>query len=159
MNRFIILLLVVCWGCGQGGAKQQAESPEGSATGSYPSITDSIMVHLWENCDFIDYIFYNFDFSLSQGDKPAIQASLNHVSREVPEINPECRSIGRIFYQVEGENVMEADIILTEQCQYYIFYENGRKTYANKLSEAGIGFYNGVFQQFGNMQSTPNRGN
>ena len=155
----ISVILSACFfGCQGNTPQSEAGVTETPSTGqSYPSITDSIMVYLWENCDFIDYIFYTYDFSLSQGERPAIQASLNHISREVPVIDENCRSIGRIFYQVEGVNVMEADIVIGEQCQYYIFYENGKKTYANKLSVSGIAFFNGVFQQFGRQQSTPNQ--
>ncbi len=154
MKNIIFLFLLILCSC-QNSSKdiREAAQADSEAAVAYPSITEEIMVKLWEQCDFVDYIFYDYDFSLSQEEKAAIQTSINHITREVPVIDPACRSIGRIFYQIDGENVMEADIVVSEKCQYYVFYENGKKTYANKLSAAGIGFYQKIFQQFGQHKS------
>ena len=106
------------------------------------------MAYLFENCDFIDYILYQYDFSVSQGEKAAIQASMNHVSRSTPTIDPNCKPIGRVFYQVDGKNAMEADIYFSETCQYYIFLVEGKPVYANNLSNSGVAFFQNIFQQF-----------
>ena len=141
----LILLFVSC----------QNPSPEEDKTDEvlknelvYPSITQEEMVHLYENCDFIDYILYGYDFSISQGEKPAIQASFNHISRTPANINPTCKPIGRVFYQIEGENVLEADIYFADGCQYYIFLKDSKPVAANQLSPAGVAFYQNIFKRF-----------
>lgn len=151
------LLLPGCFfllfGC-QSGEPDQAEAateepPAAAAQKTYPSIPDSTMQHLWERCDFVDYIFYELDFSVSQSSQSEIRKSLQHVSRVVPEIVPACRPIGHLFYQVEGENVLEADIFYSPECQYYLFYRDGEPAYANAMTPAGMQFYEYLLTQVG----------
>lgn len=156
MQRFIVFtFLSACFAftsCNSSSSSGAAEKPVAENTAapptSYPSIPSEKIVNLFETCDFIDYILYDYEFSLSQGEKPAIQASFSHISKTVPTINPNCQPIGRIFYQVEGQNALEADIYFNDGCKYYIFLENNQPKYANELTPAGIGFYEDVFKRF-----------
>ena len=113
----------------------------------YPSIPDSTMQMLWEQCDFIDYIFYDLDFSMSQDQQTDIRNALKHISRATPVTDPACKPVGRIFFQVKGENAAEADIFLDSRCQYYLFYKNGEQAYANALTPQGVQFYEYVFSR------------
>jgi len=63
--------------------------------------------------------------------------------------SPGCESLGREFFHVEGEIVMEAELYFTEDgsCRAYIFYENGKPAYANAVSDAGINFYSNLLKQ------------
>jgi hypothetical protein len=150
MRFFPILLLLVPLGfltaCGSGATESREDSP-GIETGeiSYPSIPDSTMQMLWDHSDYVDYIFYQLDFSISQDNQNDIRQSLLHISRSTPRIDPSCRPVGRLFYQVEGENVVDAEIFFGPGCHYYIFFENGEKRYANAMTPAGIQFYERVF--------------
>lgn len=134
--------------------KNQPVEEQLISTESYPSISREEMLVLWNNCDYIDYIFYYHDFSLSQEEKASIQAALNHVSADSPIIDPTCKPIGRIFYQVKGKNALEADIFFSDKCQFYLFYKDGKKAYANRLSNDGIVFYNNVLKNYGQYKST-----
>lgn len=148
MHRYLFLTLLLGFltACGSGTSEnQEVSSPETDGNAIYPSIPDSTMQMLWDRCDYMDYVFYHLDFSMSQERQNDIRQSLLHISQGVPSIDPSCRAIGRVFYQIEGENVLEADIFFSPDCQYYIFYENGKKRYANTLTPAGIQFYERVF--------------
>ena len=119
---------------------------------NYPSLTEDIIRNLAMNCDYIDYIFYDLPISISQGDKNAIMSNLNFISKEVPmSIPSSCKAMGRKFYHVNGEIIFEADIYLNVEagCHFYLFYEDGKKAYANKISEDGVNFYFNVFKQSG----------
>lgn len=121
----------------------------------YPSLTNDIMKNLAANCDYIDYIFYDLPISISQDNKKAIISNLNFLSREVPSIMPSaCKPMGRKFFHIDGEIILEADVYFNqdEGCFFYVFYENGKKTYANKISSDGVNFYLNVFGQAGVKQ-------
>lgn len=114
---------------------------------SYPSLPKERLKYLWDNCDYVDFVFFNFDFAMSQEEKSAIQSTLAGVATEAPVIKPSCQPIGRVFFQVAGKNVEEADLVMGEGCVYYIFLEEGKHAYANMLTEEGVGFYRNIFTQ------------
>lgn len=158
MDRFIVLLLSLAAlaGCqgGQaekGAARQEqavAEAPAGEKL--YPSIPLDTLQMLWDQCDYIDYIFYYQDFSISQNQQADIRGAIRYISEEAPAIQPNCQPIGRIFFQVQGDNRLEADLHFTQGCTYFIFYENGKKAYANAIMPAGISFFNQVMSTAAN---------
>ena len=106
--------------------------------------------YLFENVEGIDYIFNDLPFSVSQADKPSIQANIAGISREgVEPLN--CSPMGRMFFQVKGEIVLEADVYYTPpQCVYYVYFEEGKAKYANKMTANNASFY----QQFLDRMNT-----
>lgn len=111
----------------------------------YPSIPLDTLVALYNECDFIDYVFYYTNFSVSQSEKSDIQTAIRYISEEAPLINANCKPQGRLFFQVNGENKMEADLYFEPDCTYYVFYQDGKPAFANKLMPGGIQFYNNIF--------------
>ncbi len=132
---------------------QVSNKPSASISGvSYPSIPESIIKSLAANCDYIDYIFYNLPISISQDNSEAILSNINFISRETPTSIPvACKSMGRKSFQKDGEIMLEADIYINveEQCFFYVFYQNGKKTYANLMTPEAINFYYNIFNQTG----------
>lgn len=119
----------------------------------YPSLTQAKMTELWDNCTFVDYTFYNLPLSLSLDNPGAIKNSLQHISTQtVPASKKVCKPAGRIFYQKNGEDLLEADIYLSKDCQFYVFYENKKPSYANMMSEQGINFFKTTLNRV-NIQS------
>jgi len=156
MNNLQLCLLVSClllFGKCQSDRSDTSTTKENPAVAAaapaYPSIPDSTMQYLWQHCDFVDYIFYELDFSVSQDDPDQVRRSLQHVSRAIPKPGDDCRPIGRLFYQVDGENALEADIYFSSDCQYYLFYRDGQPAYANAMTPAGIQFYEYLLTQVG----------
>lgn len=118
------------------------------AAEQYESIPIDRLEHLFYNCDYIDYVFYQTNFSLSQSEKAAIQTTLAAIGADAPTIDSNCQPVGRIFFQVDGQNAEEADIYLSApNCMYYIWMENGKPAYANMMTEKAVQFYASVFQQ------------
>lgn len=166
MNKFILVLFLAMatWACQGGQAEQSnastttntpaAEPPANNASASssvgtalYPSITGETVKMLWEKCDYVDFVFYYLNFSMSQKVQNSIRQTITHISTEVPLIDPNCQPIGRIFFQSEGQNISEADIFYSNGCAYYIFYEDGKYAYANKMLPQGTQFYDNIFKQ------------
>ncbi len=154
-NLLPLLLLVSLMACNNGAKTDQPEAttPKPAevqetpavATKSYPIVPRDSLVMLSEKCDFIDVVFYYESFSLSQNKKNDILGSIGHISAQPAQVYDNCKPIGRIFYQVDGTNRMEADLFFSKGCTFLLFYENNQPTYANALSQDGISFFSNVF--------------
>ncbi|MCB0631935.1 MAG: hypothetical protein R2824_03595 [Saprospiraceae bacterium] len=118
----------------------------------YPSLPPERMVALYNNVDYIDFVFYYTNFSMNQSDNASIKATLSNVSADVPGIDPACQPIGSLFFQSKGQELIQAELYFTENCVYYVWLENGQRTYANKMTPNGFKFYERVFTQAGGQQ-------
>lgn len=125
-----------------------APSPTGE---QLPSITIEIMQKLFDQCNYVDYLFYETNFSMSMTNKQSIQQSLTHISEQVPVLNPNCKSIGRVFYEIEGNTEIEAEIFFSNQCQYFVFMKGNQRIYANNITADGVAHFNNIFKQAKNM--------
>jgi hypothetical protein len=160
-NKYFLLLMIslllgACQGNNQASSNEtnqaeQATTTQGDTEAAkqgeqlYPSLPLDTLVALYNECDFIDYVFYYTNFSVSQSEKKDIQTAIRYISEEVPLINAGCKPQGRLFFQVDGENRLEADLYFAPECTYYIFYKEGKPAFANKLMPGGIQFYNNIF--------------
>jgi len=112
-----------------------------------PSITFPEMKAIYEECDFIDIIFYNVEFSMSVNNKSNIQKMVGFVSTDVAQVNPACKAMGRLFFQKNGELMVEADMYYDDQCQYFVFQKNGKNAYANDITPEGQAYFQRIFSQ------------
>ncbi len=113
-----------------------------------PMVPIETMQKLWNECEFVDYIFFDLPFSMSQTEQPSIRANLNYIDRAPIGPRPKsCKPIAREFFQINGEIVFEADVYYSTGCKYYVFFEGKNPVYANKMSEAGEKFYNQMITQ------------
>lgn len=122
---------------------QEASSP----TVIYPSIPVDTMQMLSEQVDAIDYVFYYLDFSMNQTEPASVRATLASVATEAPAINPSCQPMGSLFFNGQGKELAQAELYFQEDCLYYIWLVNGQRTFANKMTAAGLQFYQRVFAQ------------
>ncbi len=159
---FALVLSLLLTSCGGGAAEQNTPPPAPPATTStadttaveaptspYPSIAAEKMKYLFDNCDYIDFVFYSTNFSMSQDQKPAIQTTLAGVSTTPARVVASCKPIGRIFFQVDGQGVAEADIFFGGPCLYYLFLEDGKYVAGNQLTQGAMEFYQKIFAQVG----------
>lgn len=159
-------LLTVAYSCGSDSSAEQGEQENTAAeteeTASqtpakgeqlYPSIPQDTLKMLFEKCDYIDYVFYYTNFSVNQSNQKDIRSALAHIAQEVPAIIPSCKPIGRLFYQVAGENRLTADLYLDKNagCVYYLFLEDGKPAYANRIMPAGISFLENILSRTNTM--------
>lgn len=112
------------------------------------SIPKETVLKLWNECTYIDYIFHDLPFSMSQDEKESIQANLNYISTDVqPYIPNDCKSIARQMFHIGGDIVLEADVYLSNTCQFYVFVENEKPVYANKMSPSALQFFSTMFSK------------
>lgn len=156
----MIMLLTAC-GSNTSEGTTQAETPAAEETPAtatneetitYPSLPLAKMQELYNTVDYIDFVFYYTNFSMNQSNDQSIKATLAHVSEEVPTVYPSCQPIGSLFLQAQGKELMQAELYYSDKCVYYIWLENGQRTYANKMTPAGFQFYQQIFSQSGQTQ-------
>lgn len=135
-------------------AAASAQTPATPAAGTastgeklYPSLPVERMQELFNSVDYIDFVFYYTNFSMNQSDENSIKATFGHVATEVPVIDPSCQPIGSLFFQSQGKELMQAELYFTENCIYFVWLENGQRTYANKMTPNGLKFYQQIFSQ------------
>jgi len=110
-----------------------------------PKIPNSLMQKLIDSTDYVDYLFYDMDFSMSMDNKQGVMYSLAKIGDEVAPVSPTCKPIGRIFYQIKGRNAAEADLYFSKDCTYLVFMKDNAPVYANRMSEVGKTFLNNQF--------------
>jgi hypothetical protein len=117
-----------------------------SEVAQYPPIPVEKLEYLFDNATYMDATFYQVPVSINQSTLEQIRSSLILIGSEAPTINPACKPIGHIWYQVNGVNVEEADIYLGDRCTYYIWYKDGQPAFANGLTAEGLEFYYNIMR-------------
>ena len=157
-----LILLIVAHGCKEKAASNNEkpaadtsastspiQSTVGKNTGTefYGSVAIEEMRYLWENCDAIDIIFYETNFSMSQNEKATIQNTLYYFLPSPVGHNPDCKPIGRMTFMVKGEIRREVDIYISEGCQYFLWMENNKPVHINPMSPQGVTFFTEVLKK------------
>ncbi|MCI5080097.1 MAG: hypothetical protein MRY78_00310 [Saprospiraceae bacterium] len=161
-QRFLAFFLFAIFmvACNQSSSEQsQSNDVKGNSsdlakaeTEQLPPMPLDTLKMLYDNTDYVDFVFFDANFSISQNDKASIQATVAHISTDGTQINPSCQPRGRVFYQMEGINRFEADFFLNQECVYFIFYQQGKKMYATKMTQQGFNFFANIYQQANQQQ-------
>jgi len=116
----------------------------------YPTLPLEKAEQLFKQTDYMDYVFYELPFSMNHSKDADIKNAIRYISTS-PVTNriPQCKSIGRIFYQAKGEIIGEAEFHFNSDvgCFYMVFMEEGKSKYANLLTDVGVGNYSNIFSQ------------
>ena len=160
MNRvFLIPLFLVLFACGEASKDPNKEANTAAPTSQnndiiaeaqqLPSITQEMMTQLYNSCDYIDFVFYELSFSMSFDNKNAIGTALNWISPTVPILVKNCKSLGRMVFQGNGEIIMEAEMIVSNknECGHFVWIIDGERKYANRLNADGKKYFLGLINQ------------
>ncbi len=113
-----------------------------------PSIDVKILERLFKEATAVDYIFHNHPFSMSQDEDASIKTSITYFSGERPQGIPvNCKPVARQSYQINGEFVAEFDVYFDQNCTFFAHMVNEKPVAANKMTEAGLAFFNQVISQ------------
>ena len=136
-------------------ACKQKSSQEGTkqAAGALPQVWPTLPIEnlriLVAECDYIDLIMYNPQFSMSVNKRNDVVSSIQQISEAAVAHDPSGpqQPLGRMFFNAKGETLLEADLYLSPQSGYFVFYQDGKQAYANAMTEQGAAFYNQVLNQ------------
>jgi hypothetical protein len=140
---FTLLSLVAC----KGEEKKAAVSDTKVAPQEVPgnielsALQPDVFKYVYENCDYLDIIFENLPFSMSQDNQNGIKSLMSYIDFQPPvALKDDCTPMGRQIYQIAGEVIMEADMYVSPDCNYYVFFYQG-KTYYNAMVPKGVEFF------------------
>ena len=150
---FVLFLAAISLqACNQEQKGQQTDTPAtqpAPALATLPGIPMEMLKNLWDNCDGMDYVFYNLPISMSLDNQPSIQNALSQIAEKPAAVLPQCKSIGRIFFMIEGENILMAELYFAPECTYFVFLQDDKPAYANYMTSHGVQYFNDVFKQAG----------
>ena len=112
-----------------------------------PSISKEYMKMLWDSTTYVDYTFYSLPMSMSFDNKPAIQNVLRHLEGTPVALPSTCKPTGRAFFQRNGEDLGIAEFYLHTDCRCFVFLEDGKPAYSNRIKDEGLGFYQNSIRQ------------
>lgn len=125
--------------------EQAAPQPAGV---DYPGLPVEKAVEMYNECDYIDVIFYDMPISLSQNERASIQNTIGYISDSPATLFPDCKSVGRFFFQKEGDDMIQADFYFGGKCYAFVFLENGKPKYGNKLTDQGKAYFEKIFNSY-----------
>lgn len=147
------LILLVSFSCSEKNKKSTetiAQTPTMVSGPSVPGLPQEIYTKLLDSCTYIDYIFHNLPFSLSQDSDADINLNIMFIdiTKPVGQLDQSCKPAARKFFQIKGKIVYDVDVYLSDKCNYYVFLDkDGKPVYANQMTETGRNFYNNIIKQ------------
>lgn len=151
---FLLALLLSACQPKSGAEKNAAPAPAAvqPPAPAFPTLPIEILRTLVAECDYIDIIMYQPQFSMSQNERSAVTATIQHIS-EAPALHNSANApSGHIFYQSKGQTLLEADLYLRNEGSYLVFYQEGKPAFANAMNEQGAAFYANVLSR---LQGAP----
>lgn len=115
---------------------------------NFMSIPREKMESLWNNCTSIDFIVIDQPYSISANDQQQSRAFLRHVSTDLATPLNTCKKTATISYLGSDGILLDADLYfadLNTGCNYFVFYEDGKIKYANKITQEGYDYYKQIF--------------
>lgn len=148
---YFALAIFCCFGCKSDTTPPQQDTAQVAPSKStLAPISRAEIINMYETIDYIDYIFFDWDFSMNQSEPNAVKAAVTFISDVGPltAIPPDCKAIGRMVFQSKGEIIKEADLHYSNNCYFYSFVnEANRPAHHNAMTDQGIAFYQKMFSQ------------
>lgn len=148
---YLALFTFTCIACKSETNKQTQDAATSMTTqkATLAPISRNEIINMYETIDYIDYIFFNWDFSMNQSEPNAVKAAVTFISDVAPTSIPDdCKAVGRMVFQSKGEIIKEADLYYSDNCYFYSFVnEDNRPAYQNAMTDQGISFYQKMFAQ------------
>ena len=79
----------------------------------------------------------------------AINSALRQISNQPAKIYPQCKPMGRVIFQDDGDIFKEADFYFEKPCFGFVFIEDNKKTKSNMMTEEGSTFFGGLLKNAG----------
>ncbi len=122
-------------------AKKEKQEPEKITR--YRPLPKHIYDQIYKYADYLDVMFEDLDFSMSQDNNASIRSFLGHINlKRTPAVKSSCKPMGHVVFLKKGNPIIEADFFHSPGCYYFLFYdEQGKPLYANSMTDMGIRFF------------------
>ncbi len=112
----------------------------------YRPLPRHIYDQIYKYADYLDIIFEDLDFSMSQENNASIRGFLNNINmKRTPAVKSSCKPMGHVVFLKKGNPIIEADFFHSPGCYYFLFFdEMGKPIFANSMSDIGIDFFENI---------------
>ena len=78
-----------------------------------PGVPQHVMERLLNQCTFIDYIFHDYTFSVSQAEDSDIDQNISFIdfNKPIGKMITGCKPMARKFFQINGKIEFDVDVI------------------------------------------------
>lgn len=155
---FFLPFFIAVLSCNQNTSGNEGQSsttlpaPAQAPAATLPSVPLKLLEDIWKEGSQVDYIFYNYPFTMSLTDTASIRYAVRHIAENPAPLKPECKPAGRVTYQIKGNIVLEGDFYFSTGCTYFVFEESRQKKFSNYMTDEGITYFNNQIQQALKMQ-------
>lgn len=152
----VLLLAVLLSACRSESGSEKSTAAAPAATPppapAFPTLPIETLRTLVAECDYIDLIMYQPQFSMSQNERNAVMSTIQHISEVQAVHNTANSPNGHIFYQAKGQTLLEADLYLRNEGSYLVFYQDGKPAFANVMTQQGVAFFANILSR---LQGAP----
>ncbi len=140
---FLLLLSALLFSCAE--SPQSEEQLSGNTPVEkqefYPSFPMDSLKYLWANCDYIDVLYYDLPASMSIADSNSVRQMLSIIAAAPAPRHSACKPIGRLFFQVKGDNRASADLYFSDNCKFFVFLDGEKPRWGNLLTDRGVAYF------------------
>lgn len=112
-------------------------------------LSQSDILSIVREADFVDMIFYTMDISVSQNDLASVQQTAQFFSVEGKPADMECPAIGRLSILSKGKIIKEADIhYKLRSCAYFTVIDHKKPVGTCMISAAGLKFFDSLIASY-----------
>jgi len=131
---------------GKSESKTDKKSLEEGKIYRLPPLPQHIYDEIYKYSDYLDVLFEDLDFSMSQDNNASIRVFLKNINlKRSAALNTACKPMGHVSFIKNGISIIEADFYHQPGCYYFIFnYEGDPPMFSNAMSETGIRFFNNL---------------
>ena len=112
----------------------------------YRPLPKHIYDQIYKYADYLDVMFEDLDFSMSQDNNASIRSFLSNINiRRTPAVKSSCKPMGHVVFLKKGNPIIEADFFHSPGCYYFLFFdEMGKPIFANSMTDSGINFFENI---------------
>lgn len=147
--RILSFMLAISFFVFLSGCKSDKSAEQKDPTSEIVVPPIEFFANLAEKCDFIDYIFDDYSFSVSVKQKSNVRGNISYMSDKKVENFGCAGAIGSAYYQAKGNHIAEMRIHYNyeKDCGYFLIRDKSKKPkYAFQMSPNGKIFFRQIYQ-------------
>lgn len=113
-----------------------------------PQLPAEWFQRLWDSCTLVDYTYFTMPITMSLDRQASVRSSLRHIGVGAVVRKAECKLFAKIFYQIKGQIVLDANLFYSDNgCSYVVYSVGGKPTFANPISTEGVQFLTQIIER------------
>ena len=113
-----------------------------------PQLPAEWFQRLLDSCTLVDYTFFTMPITMSLDRQASVRSSLRHIGAGAVVRKADCKLFAKIFYQIKGQIVLDADMFYSDNgCSYVVYSVGGKPSFENPISTEGVQFLTQIIER------------